>query len=75
MYAQVANDFSPAIRYVYNAGASAIPVGCGVMRAPDLGACAVQDPVDKSSPLRYIVGVKLFAPSIAGISITFLGLL
>ena len=73
MYAKVANDFSPVVRYMYNAGASAIPAGLAVQRAADLGACLVPDPVDNASPMRYILGVKLCAPSITAHQQNFLG--
>lgn len=74
MYARVANDFSPVTRYVYNAGASAIAVGQAVMRAPALGACAVQDPVTENSPTRYVLGVVLATASISAHQENFLGI-
>lgn len=64
MYSKVANDFSPVVRFMYNSGASTIPSGHAVMRAPDIGAVLVPDPVDNASPMRYIIGVKLGAASI-----------
>ena len=56
MYAKVANDFSPDVIHMYNASASPIAAGCGVMRLPSV-AQAVPDAANMNSPVTYVKGV------------------
>ena len=63
MRALVASDFSPEIVHFYNASASPILAGCGVMRYAT--PVAIPDAANPNAPVTYIMGIQYATASIA----------
>lgn len=72
MHAVFANDFSPAIIQMYNASASVIAAGYGVMRLPSV-AQAFPDAANELSPVTYVKGITYATASITVHQHNFIG--
>lgn len=65
MYAEVASDFAPCVRYMYNSDTASIPVGYGVERNAS-SSSVVSDPANENSPTSVIFGIKSCECTISG---------
>jgi len=73
MHAVFANDFSPSIINMYNASASVIEAGFGVMRLPSV-AQTFPDAANEKAPVSYIKGVTYATASISAHQYNFIGI-
>jgi hypothetical protein len=72
MHAVFANDFSPAIIQMYNASASVVAAGYGVMRLPSV-AQTFPDAANPHAAVSYIKGITYATASISAHQFSFVG--